>query len=111
MIAAMNPKDLSNVLWISIPLRDYLALPNDGAIEALSKFKNVRQIWFVAGDSLEDAPFVKQCKEEVLNRKMKRWWASRWKDSRHKDLPPKCHLEIIPALQARAMRIDGFNWL
>lgn len=110
MLNLMKTQHTHYVKWISIPLRDYVAHSEDTII-SLCMFKSVEQIWFVAGDSREDDTWVRQCPPTVLNNKMKHLWARHWKTSRHYNRPPKCHLEIIPALEARAMKIDGLCWL
>lgn len=104
--------DRSRITQLMVPLRDYLQHIDTCA--AITSFPNVKHVYFVVGDGIEEEPWSKDVKlvGKIKGRLATAWnWRNKrfWKKEVMPELP-ECYLHVIPANTAHKLGIDGIKW-
>jgi hypothetical protein len=100
------------ILYLTLPLRDFIQVNDDILAWNCSRFKGLRTLTLLVGDSVEDS---KWSRDKKLRGKIQRFLDNAWKKRSEKEHtpripPPVVNIQVIPAMRAKYFGIDGIRW-
>jgi hypothetical protein len=108
----LDERDLVRILYLTLALRDFVQNKNVIFAWNLSRFRSLRRLTLLVGDSVEDS---KWSRDKKLRGKVQLvidyGWITRCKKERIPQIPPPVvDIKAIPAMRAKYFGIDGIKW-
>jgi hypothetical protein len=108
----LDERDLVRILYLTLALRDFVQNNNEVFAWNLSRFKSLRTLTLLVGDSVEDSRWSRDKKlRGKVQLVVDYGWEKRCKREGIPQIPPPVvAIRVIDGLRAHFLKIDGIKW-
>jgi hypothetical protein len=108
----LDERDLVRILYLTLALRDFVQNKNEVFAWNLSRFRSLRTLTLIVGDSVEDSNWNRDKKLRGKAQLVVDYgWKKRCKREGIPQIPPPVvAIKVIDGLRAHFLKIDGIKW-